>query len=161
MELMPWLELVFLVHWVVVLMSFLELVCSAFKPHLYFEFSGGLLGEVFIVKQLLPLLKHVVHTCIEVSYVKKPEPVQSWSALALIDCLMTLPGLVAYLPREVVVKELIGVRDFTLIFVLLDYLDIVLRVINSASLMIMQDQSCLLVMVLVQKTLEFAVLQVL
>lgn len=116
---------------------------------------------MFIVKQLLPLLKHVVHTCIEVSYVKKPEPVQSWSALALTDCLMTLPGLVAYLPREVVVKELIGVRDFTLIFVLLDYLDIVLRVINSASLMIMQDQSCLLVMVLVQKTLEFAVLQVL
>lgn len=117
---MPWLELVFLVHWVLVLMSFLELACSVFKPLLYFEFSGGLLGEVFIGKQLLPLLKHVVHTCIEVSYVKKPEPVQSWSALALVDGLMTLLGLVAYLPREVVVKELIEVWYFTIIFVLLD-----------------------------------------
>ncbi|KAG6664127.1 protein GFS12 [Carya illinoinensis] len=91
---------------------------------------GGLLGEVFIVKQLLPLLKHVIHTCIEVSYVKKPEPVQSWSALALIDCLMTLDGLVLYMSREMVVKELID------------------------------DRSCLHVMILMQKSLEFAVLQV-
>ena len=112
MELMSWLELVFLVHWVLLLMSFLELACSASKPLLYFDFSGGLLGETFVVKQLLPLLKHVVRSCIDVSSMKKPELVQSWSALALIDCLMTLDGLVAYLPREVVVKELVDVRDF-------------------------------------------------
>ncbi|XP_030949259.1 protein GFS12-like [Quercus lobata] len=91
---------------------------------------GGLLGETFVVKQLLPLLKHVVRSCIDVSSMKKPEPVQSWSALALIDCLMTLDGLVAYLPREVVVKELVD------------------------------DRSCLHVMVLMHKNLEFAVLQV-
>ena len=36
----------------------------------------------------------------------KPEPMQSWSALALIDCLMALEGLVAVLPKEGVVKEL-------------------------------------------------------
>lgn len=114
MELMSWLELVFLVlgSWLCCL--FLESACSAFKQLLYFYFSGGLLGEVFIVKQLLPLLKHVIHTCIEVSYVKKPEPVQSWSALALIDCLMTLDGLVLYMSREMVVKELIDVCDFIL-----------------------------------------------
>uniref|UniRef100_A0A5B6YUH3 Putative inactive serine/threonine-protein kinase lvsG n=1 Tax=Davidia involucrata TaxID=16924 RepID=A0A5B6YUH3_DAVIN len=55
---------------------------------------------------------------------------QSWSALALIDCLMTLDGLVAVLPREVVVKELI------------------------------EGGSCLHVMVLMQNNLEIPVLQV-
>uniref|UniRef100_A0A2N9EIF4 BEACH domain-containing protein n=1 Tax=Fagus sylvatica TaxID=28930 RepID=A0A2N9EIF4_FAGSY len=80
---------------------------------------GGLLGETFIVKQLLPLLKHVVRTCIDASFVKKPEPVQSWSALVLIDCLMALDGLVAYLPREVVVKELINDRSYHHVMVLM------------------------------------------
>lgn len=71
--------------------------------------SGGLLGETFIIRQMLPLLKQVVQSCVSVSYANKREPVQSWSALALIDCLMTLDGLVAVLPREVVVKEVIEV----------------------------------------------------
>ncbi|KAB1213769.1 putative inactive serine/threonine-protein kinase lvsG [Morella rubra] len=91
---------------------------------------GGLLGEVFIIKQLLPLLKNVVRNCIEASYVKKPEPVQSWSALALIDCLVAIDGLAGFLPSKVVVKELI------------------------------YDGSFLHVMILMQKNLEFAVLQV-
>lgn len=117
MELMSWLELVFLVlgSWLCCFF-FLESACSAFKQLLYFYFSGGLLGELFIVKQLIPLLKHVIHACIEVSYVKKPEPIQSWSAFALIDCLMTLDGLVLYMSREMVVKELIDVSVFTLFF---------------------------------------------
>ncbi|KAI3687414.1 hypothetical protein L1987_81110 [Smallanthus sonchifolius] len=68
---------------------------------------GGLLGETFIVKQILPLLKNVVRSCIEASNVNRPEPMQSWSALALMDCLMTLDGIVELLSNEVVVKELI------------------------------------------------------
>ncbi|KAI3730170.1 hypothetical protein L6452_18847 [Arctium lappa] len=68
---------------------------------------GGLFGETFIVKQILPLLKNVVRSCIDVSNVSRPEPMQSWSSLALIDCLMTLDGIVELLPNEVVVKELI------------------------------------------------------
>lgn len=40
----------------------------------------------------------------------KPDPVQSWSALALIDCMMTLNGLVAFLTEEAIVKELLEVR---------------------------------------------------
>ncbi|XP_010276538.1 PREDICTED: protein GFS12 isoform X2 [Nelumbo nucifera] len=91
---------------------------------------GGLLGESFIVKQLLPLLKNVVLSCIDVSHVNKPEPMQSWNALALIDGLMTLDGLVAILPKETVVKELI------------------------------QDQTCLHVKVLMQTHLDLSVLQV-
>ncbi|GAV71633.1 WD40 domain-containing protein/Beach domain-containing protein [Cephalotus follicularis] len=91
---------------------------------------GGLLGEIFVITQMLPLLKNVVRSCIDVSCIKKPEPAQNWSALALIDCLMTLEGLVALLPREVVVKELL------------------------------EDRSCLPIMVLMHKNLEFAVLQV-
>ncbi|KAF2312691.1 hypothetical protein GH714_039650 [Hevea brasiliensis] len=90
---------------------------------------GGLLGETFIVKQMLPLLKQVVRF-VGVSHMNKPEPVQSWSALALIDCLNTLDGLVALLPRELVVKELI------------------------------EDKSCLHVTVLMQTKLEISVLQV-
>lgn len=91
---------------------------------------GGLLGESFIVRQMLPLLKHVVRSCIDISRMNKPEPVQSWSAFALIDCLMTIDGLVAFLSREVVVKELI------------------------------EDRSCLHVLVLLQTSLEYRVLQV-
>lgn len=58
---------------------------------------------------MVPLLKHVVYSCIGVSHMKKPEPVQSWSALAIIDCLMAIDGLVVFLPKEVVVKQLIEV----------------------------------------------------
>ncbi|OMO58531.1 hypothetical protein COLO4_34545 [Corchorus olitorius] len=68
---------------------------------------GGLLGETFIVRQMLPLLNYVARSCIDVSCMNKPEPVHSWSGLALIDSLLTLDGLVAVLPREVVVKHLI------------------------------------------------------
>lgn len=80
-------------------------------------FSGGLLGDFFVVKQMLPLLKHVVHVCISVSCMNKPEPVQSWSGLALVDCLVTLDGLLTLLPGEVVVKELIQVCEIPLCFV--------------------------------------------
>ncbi|CAK7326256.1 unnamed protein product [Dovyalis caffra] len=72
---------------------------------------GGLFGETFIVRQMLPLLKQVARSCVNVSNTTKPEPVQSWSALALLDCLTTLDGLVALLPREVVVKELVEDRS--------------------------------------------------
>ncbi|KAF5954535.1 hypothetical protein HYC85_007391 [Camellia sinensis] len=60
----------------------------------------------------------------------KPEPMQIWSSLALMDCLMTLDGLLAVLPTEVVLKELI------------------------------EDGSCLHVIVLMQTSLDTAVLQV-
>ncbi|XP_030496842.2 protein GFS12 isoform X1 [Cannabis sativa] len=91
---------------------------------------GSLLGETFIVRQMLPLLKLVVHSSISISNMEKPEPVQSWSALALIDCLMTITGLVVFLPKEVVTKELI------------------------------EDQSCLHILILMQNGLEIGVLQV-
>lgn len=75
---------------------------------------GGIFGESFIVKQMLPLLKNVVQSFIDVSFVNKPDPVQSWSSLALIDCMMTLDGLVAFLTEEVIVKELLEVAANTL-----------------------------------------------
>lgn len=79
------------------------------KIPLCFDVSGGLFGETFIIRQLLPLLKQVARSCVNVSNTTKPEPVQSWSALALVDCLTTLDGLAALLPGEVVVKELVEV----------------------------------------------------
>ncbi|KAE9611270.1 putative protein kinase CMGC-CDKL-Cr family transcription factor WD40-like family [Lupinus albus] len=91
---------------------------------------GGIFGESFIVKQMLPLLKNVARSFIDVSCMNKPDPVQSWSALALIDCLMTLDGLVAFLTVEVIVKELL------------------------------EDQVCIHVGVLMLKHMEIAVLQV-
>lgn len=91
---------------------------------------GGIFGESFIVKQMLPLLKNVVRSFIDVSFVNKPDPVQSWSSLALIDCMMTLDGLVAFLTEEVIVKELL------------------------------EDISCIHVGVLMQKHMEITVLQV-
>ncbi|KAI4335056.1 hypothetical protein L6164_013738 [Bauhinia variegata] len=91
---------------------------------------GGVYGESFIVKQMLPLLKNVVGSFIDLSCMNKPDPVQSWSALALIDCLMTLDGLGAFLPEDVLIKELV------------------------------EDQGRLHVGVLLQKHMEIAVLQV-
>ncbi|KAI3935635.1 hypothetical protein MKW98_022643 [Papaver atlanticum] len=70
---------------------------------------GGLLGENFVVGHLIPLLKNVILSCINVSSKDKPEPMQNWNALALIDSLVALDGLVAILPINVVVEEL--VRD--------------------------------------------------
>lgn len=84
-------------------------MCSACKLLICFDITGSLLGETFIVRQMIPLLKHVIHSCIGVSNTKKPEPVQSWSALALIDSLVTISGLVALLPKEVILRELIQV----------------------------------------------------
>ncbi|KAE9455044.1 hypothetical protein C3L33_13054, partial [Rhododendron williamsianum] len=62
---------------------------------------GGLLGENFVVRQILPLLTNVVRSCIDASYMTKPEPMQNWSYLALIDCLMSLDGM---LDRELVLR---------------------------------------------------------
>ncbi|CAL5423981.1 unnamed protein product [Camellia sinensis] len=91
---------------------------------------GSLLGENFVARQILPLLRNVVNSCVDASYMTKPEPMQIWSSLALMDCLMTLDGLLAVLPTEVVLKELI------------------------------EDGSCLHVIVLMQTSLDTAVLQV-
>ncbi|KAJ0243800.1 Protein GFS12 [Hirschfeldia incana] len=67
---------------------------------------GKLLGVNFIVKQMMPLLEHVVCFCIDLSSMKKPEPVHSWCSLALTDCLITLDGLVALIPDELLIHEL-------------------------------------------------------
>ncbi|KAL0393360.1 UNVERIFIED_CONTAM: protein GFS12, partial [Sesamum radiatum] len=68
---------------------------------------GGLFGEKFVVKHILPLLNNIIHSCISTSHVTKPEPMQSWGSLALIDCLTALDGLVPVLTTETIVKELI------------------------------------------------------
>lgn len=110
MALMCWSELVFLVYWLSYFPLFPPLrpvICNALP---FFDFSGGIFGELFIIKQMVPLLKNVVRSFIDVSCMNKADPVQSWSALALIDCMMTLDGLVYFLTEEVIVKELLEVR---------------------------------------------------
>ncbi|GER36996.1 protein serine/threonine kinase [Striga asiatica] len=68
---------------------------------------GGLFGENFIVKQIISLLHKVIHSCICTSHVNKPEPMQSWGSLALMDCLTVLDGFVPTLTTDTIVKELI------------------------------------------------------
>ncbi|KAL6008771.1 hypothetical protein ACLOJK_021997 [Asimina triloba] len=80
---------------------------------------GGLLGENFIIKHLLPLLRNVILSCIDISCTDKPEPLQSWNSSALIDSLVTLDGLAAVLPREVILKELIQDQNFIHVKVLM------------------------------------------
>lgn len=72
---------------------------------------GGLLGENFIIKHLLPLLRNVVLSCINASSVNKTEAQQSWNSLALIDSFTTLDGLVTILPKMVVLEEFITGKD--------------------------------------------------
>lgn len=90
---------------------------------------GVVLGDNFIVTQILPLLKNVVRFCIDVSSMNKPEPMQSWNSLALADCLVALDGLIAFLQQEVLVKELL------------------------------EGPRCLFVMILMRNNLELPVLQ--
>ncbi|CAN4094999.1 unnamed protein product [Withania somnifera] len=80
---------------------------------------GSLFGEDFIVKQILPLLRIVILSCIDNSFANKHETAQSWSALALIDTLMTLDGLTTSLTREMLVKELVEDGKFLYLQVLM------------------------------------------
>ncbi|XP_049397674.1 protein GFS12 isoform X2 [Solanum stenotomum] len=80
---------------------------------------GSLFGEDFIVKQILPLLRIVIISCIDNSFANKHETAQSWSALALIDTLKTLDGLTASLTPEVLVKELVEDGKFLYLQVLM------------------------------------------
>ncbi|KAF8692497.1 hypothetical protein HU200_039595 [Digitaria exilis] len=91
---------------------------------------GGLLGETFVVKQILPLLRNVILSCIDLSKMSKPEPQHSWNSFALADGLSALEGLVSVLPVKAVLKELL------------------------------QDQLCLHVKVLMQIHLDLRVIQV-
>lgn len=123
--------------------------------------SGGLLGETFILKQMLPLLKHVARSCIVVSSMNKPEPMHSWCSSALVDCLMTLDGLVAFLTREAIVKDLIEVCIWfsNHCFPVLYIQSWVVLLLNISPIVV-QDQSCLHVLALMQTNLEITVLQV-
>ncbi|OIS96433.1 PREDICTED: protein GFS12 isoform X2 [Nicotiana attenuata] len=80
---------------------------------------GGLFGENFIVRQILPLLRIVILSCIDNSFANKHEAAQSWSSLVLMDCLMTLDGLTASLTREMLVKELVEDGRFLYLQVLM------------------------------------------
>ncbi|KAL6626248.1 hypothetical protein ACP70R_029974 [Stipagrostis hirtigluma subsp. patula] len=91
---------------------------------------GGVLGESFIVKQILPLLKNVITSWMESSKISKPEPQYSWNSSALIDSLSALEGVVCVLPVQTVVRELL------------------------------QDQVCLHIKVLMQVHLDLRVTQV-
>ncbi|KAL6621216.1 hypothetical protein ACP70R_033648 [Stipagrostis hirtigluma subsp. patula] len=91
---------------------------------------GGVLGESFIVKQILPLLKNVITSWMESSKISKPEPQHSWNSSALIDSLSALEGVVCVLPVQTVVRELL------------------------------QDQVCLHIKVLMQVHLDLRVTQV-
>ncbi|XP_020588652.1 protein GFS12 isoform X2 [Phalaenopsis equestris] len=90
---------------------------------------GGLLGKNFIVRQLLPLIRNLILTCVDASYASKPEPMRSWIGLALIDSFSFLDGLVSLLPSEIILRELV------------------------------QEQTCLHVKVLMQTNLDLPVLQ--
>ncbi|OEL12775.1 Protein GFS12 [Dichanthelium oligosanthes] len=76
---------------------------------------GGLLGETFVVKQILPLLRNVILSCIDSSKMSKPEPQHSWNSFALVDGLSALEGLVSVLPIKAVLKELLQVSATALV----------------------------------------------
>ncbi|KAJ0976456.1 hypothetical protein J5N97_018421 [Dioscorea zingiberensis] len=99
---------------------------------------GGLLGGNFIAKHLLPLLRNVVLSCIDISHISKPEPVQSWNSLALIGSLSTLDGLLSFLPPQVVVKELIQDQTFLHVKLLMQaHLDLCVTQVAANSLIIL------------------------
>ncbi|KAH0860523.1 hypothetical protein HID58_088784, partial [Brassica napus] len=97
---------------------------------------GRLLGVNYIVKQMMPLLEHVVCFCIDLSSMKKPEPVHSWCSLALTDCLLTLDGLVALIPDELLIHELTKGRLCLHVRILMQK-NLELRVLQFAAISLM------------------------
>ncbi|GFP81243.1 pentatricopeptide repeat-containing protein at3g06430 chloroplastic [Phtheirospermum japonicum] len=93
---------------------------------------GGLFGENFVMKQILPLLRKVIHSCICTSHVNKPEPMQCWGSLALIDCLTALDGLVPVLNTVTIVKELIEDGDCPYVKILM-HKDMGILVLQNAA----------------------------
>ncbi|KAL9139902.1 hypothetical protein ABFS82_14G001000 [Erythranthe guttata] len=93
---------------------------------------GGLFGENFVMKQILPLLHSVIHSGICVSDVNKPEPIQSWGSLALIDCLTALDGLIPLMTTETIIKELIEDRTCPYVKILM-LKDMGFRVLQCAA----------------------------
>ncbi|XP_020277297.1 protein GFS12 isoform X2 [Asparagus officinalis] len=96
---------------------------------------GGLLGEKFIIRQLLPLIRNIILSCIDASRLNKSEPHDSWISLALIDSFSTLDGLASILPVEVVLKELI--REEICLYVkvlMLSHMDLAVTQIAATSL---------------------------
>ncbi|XP_042422238.1 protein GFS12-like isoform X1 [Zingiber officinale] len=91
---------------------------------------GSLLGEAFITRQLLPLLRNTISTCIDVVQSNRPEPMHGWALLAIIDSFFTLDGLLMAMHAELILKELV------------------------------QDQVCPHVKVLMQTQLDLSVIQV-
>ncbi|KAL3641861.1 hypothetical protein CASFOL_012676 [Castilleja foliolosa] len=93
---------------------------------------GALFGENFVVKQILPLLHKVIDSCICTLHVNKPEPMQSWGPLALIDCLTALDGLVPILTTVTIVKELIEDGDCPYVKILM-HKDMGILVLQNAA----------------------------
>ncbi|XP_078435452.1 protein serine/threonine kinase isoform X2 [Wolffia australiana] len=91
---------------------------------------GGLHGEDFIARHLLPILKNVVISCLDSSSVHKSEAVQSWKSFVLTDCFITLDGLAKFLDEDILLKEFIS------------------------------DEACLHIKVLCQANLDLSVFQV-
>ncbi|GJN11683.1 hypothetical protein PR202_ga29892 [Eleusine coracana subsp. coracana] len=88
----------------------LQVLCTSRERIKYVaKLASGLLGESFTVKQILPLLRNVIFSCIDSSKMSKPEPQNSWNSHALIDSLSALEGLVSVLPVKAVLKELLQV----------------------------------------------------
>ncbi|KAJ3692978.1 hypothetical protein LUZ60_012073 [Juncus effusus] len=67
---------------------------------------GVLFGENFILKHLVPVLKAIIMYCTSPSQINRPEPVQIWNSLTLINCFSTLDGLTSVLSVKALLKEL-------------------------------------------------------
>lgn len=119
--------------------------------------AGGLFGEIFIVKQIIPLLRSIADSCVCTSFAQKAEPMQSWVSAALMDCLTALDGLIPLLTNETMIKELIEVA-----LVLNMYVHCRLRQYSKHSfLLCIQNGNCPYVMILMNKGIGVHVLQVL
>ncbi|CAL5434807.1 unnamed protein product [Camellia sinensis] len=115
--------------------------------------TGGLLGVNFVVRQILPLQRNVVNSCVDASHMTKPEPMQIWSSLALNDigwspCSLTDGGGYKGVDRKIP-NELPNVLSNT-------HMDVGPTPYGTHT----HDGSCLHVMVLMQTSLDTAVLQV-
>ncbi|THG19988.1 hypothetical protein TEA_001816 [Camellia sinensis var. sinensis] len=136
-------------HWIGLCSDGIDVLVRIDILNLWSHLTGGLLGVNFVVRQILPLQRNVVNSCVDASYMTKPEPMQIWSSLALNDigwspCSLTDGAKMLEIPNE-----LPNILSNT-------HMDVGPTPHGTHT----HDGSCLHVMVLMQTSLDTAVLQV-
>lgn len=91
-----------------VLYTYLSIIQFSWYSVVVF-FVGERLGERVVVKHIVPAVRSIILSGLEVSCQGMVGPAQSWRLLAIVDALAVLDRLILFLPPSTVLSELLQV----------------------------------------------------